>query len=268
MDITSHFRTFILENNNQKIPKEFESFDFNIAPEVYPKKLIDFFTEAKLEVFGHDVDFSQILRENDDCASVLKKLSALSIKYLKLGVDWPFEDVQKEALAIDRSEYKVTDPYGRWMAAPLHSYIHDPTSMKSPKRLEKLGLPDPWSMDWTEFAEKCPKTVEWIKNDPLYKNIHRVGFLILEPGGYVKPHSDYDNPALSGVNYAITHPKECYWTMKEYGSVDFKAGDCILMDYSPYHSVINLSNETRIHMLRGGHFDMDYLLEVLRKTYL
>jgi hypothetical protein len=82
------------------------------------------------------------------------------------------------------------------------------------------------------------------------------------PGGNVAPHSDYSLDSVPNnfdpldillpINIAITHPKECFMTLKNKGVVPWENVKTIFVNISNYHSVINFSNVPRIHLIMHG----------------
>jgi hypothetical protein len=53
------------------------------------------------------------------------------------------------------------------------------------------------------------------------------------------------------VNIAVIHPKNCYMTLEGKGIVPFKEGRAFIVNIRHTHSVINFSQESRIHVI--GH---------------
>lgn len=84
----------------------------------------------------------------------------------------------------------------------------------------------------------------------------------LLPDSAITPHSDMpgrlpgeDNfDALEfgvPINIAVLHPKDCYMVLEGHGIVPFKEGKAFIVNIRNYHSVINLSDRKRIHVI--GH---------------
>jgi hypothetical protein len=53
------------------------------------------------------------------------------------------------------------------------------------------------------------------------------------------------------VNIAVIHPKDCFMVLENYGVVPFVEGEAYIINIRHFHSVINLSTESRIHVI--GH---------------
>ena len=66
-------------------------------------------------------------------------------------------------------------------------------------------------MDWTDMSKFCPATKNWLENDFGFNSFTRVRFMLIEPGGYIKPHSDTDHSELIAINIALNMPKKCYF---------------------------------------------------------
>lgn len=78
--------------------------------------------------------------------------------------------------------------------------------------------------------------------------------MLLEPGGFICPHNDTDGKrGFSAVNVCLNQPFGCAMLMEGYGIVPWRPGDIRLMDIGLNHSVINLSNEDRYHMIIHGY---------------
>jgi len=54
------------------------------------------------------------------------------------------------------------------------------------------------------------------------------------------------------INIAIIHPKDCVMTLEGYGCVPFEEGKAFIINIRNYHSVINPSNQSRIHLISHG----------------
>ena len=84
----------------------------------------------------------------------------------------------------------------------------------------------------------------------------------LEPESAITPHSDMPGrlPGEAGmdmldfgvpVNIAVVHPADCYMVLEGYGIVPFKEGKAFIVNIRNFHSVINFSKQSRIHVI--GH---------------
>ena len=85
----------------------------------------------------------------------------------------------------------------------------------------------------------------------------------LESGGMIQPHSDAPG-RLPGekdldmlefgvpINVAITQPSYCFMTLVGYGTIPFQEGKAFIINIRNFHSVINNSDENRIHLIAHG----------------
>ena len=85
----------------------------------------------------------------------------------------------------------------------------------------------------------------------------------LEPGGWISPHSDAPGK-LPGedsidilefgvpINLAIVHPADCHMTLDGYGCIPWEEGKAFMINIRNYHSVINFSMVSRIHLIAHG----------------
>ena len=84
----------------------------------------------------------------------------------------------------------------------------------------------------------------------------------LQSGYAITPHSDmpgrlpgednFDALAFGcPINIAVIHPTDCHMVLEGYGRVPFEQGKAFLINIRNYHSVLNFSDQDRIHVI--GH---------------
>jgi len=137
--------------------------------------------------------------------------------------------------------------------------------------------------DWTELSNHTPAIKKFCQNFP-YDKFKRIRFMKLDPGGYIEPHSDAPGklPGELGIdvlkigipiNIAVVHPSECFFSLDGFGTVPFDEGKAFLINIRHYHSVINNSNQPRIHLILQGVSTQnleqftDLLVRSYEKTY-
>ncbi len=113
---------------------------------------------------------------------------------------------------------------------------------------------------WTELSESTPIIKKFWQQFP-FEKLARVRFMELAPGGFIDPHNDspkgFDRDFdllehLIPINVAIDHPDNCYMTLKNHGVIPWQTGDIKLVNITNDHSVINFSNQPRMHMIAHG----------------
>lgn len=113
---------------------------------------------------------------------------------------------------------------------------------------------------WTELSNQTPIIKKFWESMP-FEKFARIRFMELEPHGNIIPHNDSPKGItadfnlldhLLPINIAIIHPNNCFMTLKDHGVVPWKNGDIRLVNITNDHSVINFSNDTRIHMIGHG----------------
>lgn len=115
---------------------------------------------------------------------------------------------------------------------------------------------------WTELSYKVPNVKSFWQNEFPADNYRRVRFMELNPLSAITPHSDMPGklPGEQGmdmlefgvpVNIAVVHPEDCHMVLEGYGRVPFKEGKAFIVNIRNYHSVINFSNQPRVHVI--GH---------------
>lgn len=177
-------------------------------------------------------------------------------KCLKLNIEVPYEEMAKEAAALRdkfipyRSSYKTSG----WHSLPIvGKSSKDPYAWNQYKEYSN-ARDAAFDMHFTEIADHCPVTVNWLKTIYPSNSYGRVRFMLLEAGGYIEPHRDTEHSILGAVNVALTHPKECIWNWGDGSTMQFEPGDAYAMNISYEHSVINNSNEDRYHLI-VHHYD-------------
>jgi hypothetical protein len=116
--------------------------------------------------------------------------------------------------------------------------------------------------DWTELSHKVPVVKQFWQHVFPADHYRRIRFMELTPSSAITPHSDMPGklPGETGmdmldfgvpVNIAVVHPDNCYMVLEGYGIVPFKEGKAFIVNIRNYHSVINLSDQPRVHVI--GH---------------
>ncbi len=115
---------------------------------------------------------------------------------------------------------------------------------------------------WTTLSDYTSSIKKFCLNFP-YENFKRIRLMKLKPNGYINPHSDAPGklPGELGIdvleigvpiNIAIIQPEDCYFSLENYGTIPFTEGSAFLINIRNVHSVINLSNKERIHLIMQG----------------
>jgi len=116
--------------------------------------------------------------------------------------------------------------------------------------------------DWTELSHMVSTVKRFWQNEFPSDAYRRIRFMELKPLSAITPHSDIPGrlPGEAGVdmldfgvpiNIAVIHPKDCYMVLEGHGVVPFKEGKAFIVNIRNYHSVINFSNQSRVHVI--GH---------------
>lgn len=172
------------------------------------------------------------------------------LPWIKLDIDVPYKEMYREAFNLydEFIEYRESNSKG-WKSLCIHGLskdqIYDYTSYPEYKDKDQNLVP----YKWTEVSEECPITTSFLKNSFFNAKFFRIRFMMLEPGGYIMPHTDMPKKILAPINIALSHPKGCEFKMKGYGIVPFKPGNALILDTSNEHVVYNNSKEPRIHLI-------------------
>lgn len=109
-------------------------------------------------------------------------------------------------------------------------------------------------MGWTDIAEQCPVTVDWLTNKWPMENYNRCRFMLLEPNGYIQPHHDFERRALAAFNVSLSNPPGVEFAQEEAGLIPWEPGQARGIDIGRDHAVINRGTENRIHMIVHGQW--------------
>jgi len=185
--------------------------------------------------------------------------------YLKLKLQLPKESIHEVQNVFDENffvKHRGRNHLG-WMSATIHGLDGDWYKTMSGKQYGYTGDSDPsinWT--WTEVAEYCPETVRWLKEEFPSKTFRRVRFMLLEPGGYILDHSDYNprngppskGPIMNAFNCCLTQPDECALVnTKSEISVPFKPLEVYCFNNNVNHHAYNNSDENRFHLIVHNH---------------
>lgn len=170
------------------------------------------------------------------------------ISHLPLAIDVPTETILHEwnavqhlAVAHRNSDDTIGYSHQGWKSLTIYGVSSTTTTQSD--------MPHAW----TDIADKCPETQNWLTNTFGQKNFKgRIRFMLLEPGGHIMPHRDRNDHKLSEVNIAITNPSGCEFYFENKGIVDFDKQAVNMLDLSNRHWVTNNSKQHRLHMIYHG----------------
>lgn len=179
-------------------------------------------------------------------------LSHEQIGWIELDIEFDVNIWQQESEKI--KEYLVNhregDGHIGWQSCCLHG-----------RGIQLTGTDDSAPDDlyhWTSLTKLCPSITQFWKSFPTEK-FKRLRFMELAPGGLVSPHSDGPSGLrntdfdvlehMVPINVAITHPTECSMRLISYGNVPFSPGKMFTINITDTHTVVNNSNEFRMHMI-------------------
>lgn len=190
------------------------------------------------------IDFNWIVNESN-------------LPWLELDIDFPFKEMHEEAINLkDRFvKHRDLDGIGGYRHKGWRSLCIHGISAEKTNSYHEYGYSSNNEVPyrWTEISELCPITTNFFKNVFPFKSYYRLRFMLLEPGGFITPHTDMFENKLSPINIALNHPEGCKMKMRGHkGFVPFKAGKAILLDVGNEHAYINDSEEDRYHIIVHG----------------
>lgn len=185
--------------------------------------------------------------------------------YAKLNFKVPGDDIMQEFLSVKHLAVAHRSSYGSgWLSLTLHG--HKPHWTEAINQYPGFEQELDWKFKyhWTEIAEYCPKTVEFIQSLP-YSTLHRVRFMLLKPGGLIDYHRDVDKMSMSPMNVSINMPDGCEFNIydqlssKPIKKIPFTDNSCFLVNIGHYHRVINRSTQDRLHMIIHGAYNNEFV---------
>ena len=181
--------------------------------------------------------------------------------YLKLNLELPKQSLQEVMNVFDEDffiQHRGQNHKG-WKSATIHGLDGDWYKTMSAKQYGYMGDHDQkikW--DWTEIADYCPETTRWLKEEFPSNTYRRVRFMLLEPGGYILNHSDYNpkngppsrSPILNAFNACITQPDDCALKNTESDMiVPFEPFEVYCYNNNQHHHAYNNSELNRFHLI-------------------
>jgi hypothetical protein len=234
------------------------------------KEVEDFFDQCK------DIDHYSRLNPKPKVFSMWKQDQQLTRDYfnwiekhsncpsLKLDLPVPHVEMEKESMALlDEFVKHRGEEHPGWHSLVLHGYDKHTTDDWTSKAYNFTDKPE---YTWTEIADQCPATKDWLENVWNYTRFDRVRFMLLMPGGCIKPHADYEVRKLAAYNVAINNPAGVEFAMEDAGLIPWQPGDARAIDIGRRHSVRHLGTEPRIHMIIHGAPGFKHI-ETVCKSY-
>lgn len=192
-------------------------------------------------------------------------LSGSNIPWVNMQLDIPVQAMLEEARNLKNEfvQHRFSDGHG-WSSLAIHG-ISKTHTMSAPAYglEEKLDL-----YHYTEITEQCPVTTNFLKSLPGVR-FGRVRFMLLESQGYIIPHKDnWNNYTASAMNISLNQPDDCIMVVENFGTLPFSnKGSAFFFNNYYKHSVANLSDEDRYHIIIHGDFDFNVWGEKLVTCY-
>ena len=189
--------------------------------------------------------------------------------YVVLPINADYTAMLKEAQALDDLyvEHRSNVSEG-WASLVLHGISSQHTDHYAVYPGYQHLQNDEVPYTWTEIQDRCPITIDFLKNSFPYDVYHRVRFMRLSPGGYVLPHHDRSTHQICAVNISLNNPQNCEFVFEDIGLVPFSDSGSTLAIATGYtHSIWNRSLNPRYHMIIHGYGDNTQWESLLIKGY-
>jgi hypothetical protein len=180
--------------------------------------------------------------------------------WIELDLNLDLDKWKKESDAALKyfADYRASESAG-WKSCCLHGLGIEKTE-NWPRYLDDESLV---KYDWTELSESTPTIKKFWQEEFPAESYQRIRFMLIEPGGYISPHSDApgklpgeksDYDTLDGwpINLAIIHPENCHMILENFGIVPFREGKPMLINIRHRHAFLNFSKENRIHLISAS----------------
>lgn len=172
-------------------------------------------------------------------------------RYIELDFDLDHEAMLNEAIALKKYyTYHRQGSYDHegWRSLILHGW-HETQSGHwkdyGYKNIEQVVE----NLHWTDHANLCPKTMDFVKNHFPSRLLGRVRFMLLEAGGHIGLHTDSSVPLLENTNISLSNPVGCDWKWGDGETLFMHPGKAYVMNIHYPHSVVNRSEEDRYHLI-------------------
>lgn len=173
--------------------------------------------------------------------------------WLHLDLEGPWSEMLAEAQALkDRFVvHREGDGQG-WKSLCIHGMSAEQTDAPNMYGYDHETAP----YVWTDIIDRCPVTYNYFRDVFPFQKYHRLRFMLLEPGGYIIPHSDNRTSNLgAATNISLNNPVGCRM-VTELGVVPFKPqGGAVLFNNHYHHVVFNDSDQDRFHIIVHGMWD-------------
>ena len=189
-------------------------------------------------------------------------------RYLKLEIPLPYEQMLAEAFALlDKFTPHRSGAYSHdgWESLTIHGFGCDKHENYDVYGYKK-GKDASKDMAWTEIADLCPITTKWLKEVFPCKKYGRVRFMLLRAGGTIDMHNDSSMRLIENINSALNNPPGCKWIWGDGEELIMEQGGVYAMNLSYDHSVVNTSNQDRMHIIIARHDGLDEWKELVNQA--
>ena len=78
--------------------------------------------------------------------------------------------------------------------------------------------------------------------------------MLLEPGGFIQPHQDFDRRNMAAFNVSLSNPSGVEFAQEDAGLIPWEPGEARAIDIGRKHCVWHGGTENRIHMIIHGRW--------------
>ena len=179
-------------------------------------------------------------------------------KSLKLDIPVPFKEMLEEARALKSrfTDHRGGDSHSGWKSLALYG-LDEARHENWDEYGYANAIEAAKDFKWTEAAKQCPVTMNFLLNTFPCSKYGRVRFMLIEPNGWIGPHSDTKHRLLENINISLSNPDGCVWKWEDGEELFMEPGSAHAMNISYTHAIYNNSNEDRFHLIVARHDSTD-----------
>lgn len=178
------------------------------------------------------------------------------IGWIELDIEFNVDDWVKESKIAEQFlvTHREGDGHEGWRSCCIHGIDIDKPGHWNNYSATEADI----TYKWTDLSKLTPTITSFWKSFPT-ERFARLRFMELAPHGHIAPHNDSPGGIkntefdmmdhMIPINVAITHPNDCYMELDGYGHVPFRPGKVFIVNITNTHSVVNNSNQPRMHMI-------------------
>ena len=186
----------------------------------------------------------------------MKEYFETSVKAIKLELSVPYESMLKEAQDLKNrfTDHRGKEIHKGWKSLALYGLDENRHENWSDYGYASAAAAAK-DFHWTNAADLCPVTMDFLRNKFPCQQYGRVRFMLLEAGGWIGMHNDSKSGIrlAENINIALNNPIGCMWRWGDGENFFMEPGGVYAMNIIYDHAVVNNSLEDRYHLIVARH---------------